>query len=1213
MRDLDKTREQLTEELMILRKRLEELRGAESVTIKSRERIEKLTECFLKFGPDPDENINHLVSLCGEALEATCALFNRLEGGMLCSIGTWKAPSGYVPKDKPDGHICYDVIKQEKDAPFIVRNLPDTKYAHTDPNVMKYGLKTYIGFPVKSGDLYIGSLCLVYQTDLVPTEDDIEFIKIVASAIGIEERRRKAREELKVSEENYRTLAEAARDFIFMIDRDLKVQYINHFAAEQFGARPSDLIGEPFDELFTHEVAEHQKKAIMSVLTTGKGISMEENFTLGNKTLWLNTLLAPIKGADDNVTAVLGISRDVTARREAEEKLKESELKFRTLTESAPIMITIIKGMSLVYTNSRFRQTLGYTEEEISRMTFPEMVHPDYRSMVVERAKKRIKGEEVPSHYEFRYLTKTGEERWVDFTSSLINISGEIVIMASGYDITERKIAEEAIAKREDQLEILSRTSVHINAVLEIPQILRTVVGAAMEVVGAEGGAAGLYENGKMIFTEYNKAGKINAFEHVVKEGEGVPGIVMKTMKMYMTNDALHDSHVSQERRSKLEFRNIINVPIMSRKGELLGCIEIYNKENNQPFDIQDMSMMQGLSASAAVALENAHTLIERRRAEAALQESIAERRLTEEQLSYRLEFEKLITKISTNFINMATEDIDDGLCKALKEIGEFAGMDRSNIFLISEDGKNASLTHEWCAKETYSEMKGTKPIPMENFPEFSRRIHKFETVYAPKVEDLPSIASSEKRWLTKRGVKATIHVPMVYGGSLVGILCFDSIKVEKEWAVENIALLKIAGEIFTNALERKWGREKLEALNEELTESNRKMRQLALKDSHTGLYNHQYLSEVIEAELYRAKRYASPLSIIMIDIDYFKSINDVYGHQFGDLVLKQFARQLQRLVRKYDVIARFGGEEFVIMTPGTDLTRAMLLSQRILDAINLYNFGNKEHSVKLKLSISVVSYPEDRAIKGVDLINLADNILNKVKERGGNRVYSSYDIYKEKKQAKPLAKESKSTRLLKNRIDQLTKKGNQSLMEAIFAFAKALELKDHYTGEHVENTVRYATDLARAMNLNKEDVEVIREAAILHDLGKIAISDKILHKRAKLSAKEFEEIKKHPQIGADIIRPIQFLHPIVPLIFYHHERWDGRGYPNGLKGDDIPVGARIIAVSDVYQALTSDRPYRKAFSKKKAIEIIKAGAGTQFDPKIVDTFLKILKKRKGR
>jgi HD-GYP domain-containing protein (c-di-GMP phosphodiesterase class II) len=257
-----------------------------------------------------------------------------------------------------------------------------------------------------------------------------------------------------------------------------------------------------------------------------------------------------------------------------------------------------------------------------------------------------------------------------------------------------------------------------------------------------------------------------------------------------------------------------------------------------------------------------------------------------------------------------------------------------------------------------------------------------------------------------------------------------------------------------------------------------------------------------------------------------------------------------------------------------------------------------------------VSSYPESGIARGMDLINSADKILTKVKAAGGNRVFSTYEV-SGKKTVITEGVEPTDVRFLKEKIDKLNKSGKQSLVEFIFAFAKTIELKDHYTGEHVENTVHYSTELAKRLHLPQDEIENIREASVLHDLGKIGISDQILHKKSKLTKKEFDVIKKHPQIAADIIRPIQFMHDIIPLILYHHERWDGKGYPAGLKGEEIPVGARIISVSDVYQALTSNRPYRKAFSKKAAVDIIKKGAGTQFDPNIVDIFIPMVLKEK--
>jgi putative nucleotidyltransferase with HDIG domain len=179
-----------------------------------------------------------------------------------------------------------------------------------------------------------------------------------------------------------------------------------------------------------------------------------------------------------------------------------------------------------------------------------------------------------------------------------------------------------------------------------------------------------------------------------------------------------------------------------------------------------------------------------------------------------------------------------------------------------------------------------------------------------------------------------------------------------------------------------------------------------------------------------------------------------------------------------------------------------------------------------------------------------------------------------------------------------------------IYGFARAIELKDSYTGRHVEDTAFIAEEIAKELKLPPSEIENIKRAAILHDLGKVGIDERILSKKGPLNENEKEIIKSHPWIAAEILREIHALRGSIPAILYHHERYDGKGYPLGLKGEDIPLGARIVAIADVYQALISDRPYRKAYSKREAIEIIKKDAGKKFDPKIVKIFLKIIKKR---
>ncbi len=590
---------------------------------------------------------------------------------------------------------------------------------------------------------------------------------------------------------------------------------------------------------------------------------------------------------------------------------------------------------------------------------------------------------------------------------------------------------------------------------------------------------------------------------------------------------------------------------------------------------------------------------------------NITERKKIEEKLKYKEGFKNIISNLSAKFINLNSEDMDSGINVALKEIGEFAGVDRSYIFLFYDNCCMMNNTHEWCAFGVEPQISRLKKIPTKKFPWVIDRIKKGQTVHVPCVAELPKQAQAEKdEWQTE-SIQSLINVPMLYQNQIIGFLGFDSVKEEKVWSEDIQSLLRIVAGMLANVIKRIQMDRDMKSLNKELLKTNIKLKQLALRDSLTNLYNHRYFAEAIEAEFMRAKRHSLPLSVIMLDVDYFKSINDVYGHQFGDLVLKQLAKQLTLMVRKYDTVIRFGGEEFIIITPGAGKDIALILAQRLLEVIKLNNFGDKTHKVKLKLSVAVACFPEDKIHKGCDFIGIAEYILNKVKESGGDRVYSLDSIGKGKLSGLKATEAEEDIKGLKDKLDKLTKRANQSLAEAIFAFAKTIDIKDHYTGEHVEKTVHYAMEIAKAKNLSEEEIEKIRQAAILHDLGKIGISERILLKRKGLTPKEYEEIKKHPQIGADILRPIHFFHAIIPLILHHHERWDGKGYPYGLKGEEIPLGARIIAIADTYEALTSDRRYRKACSQKEAISKIKKVSGTQFDQEIVKVFLDIIKKEK--
>ncbi len=236
--------------------------------------------------------------------------------------------------------------------------------------------------------------------------------------------------------------------------------------------------------------------------------------------------------------------------------------------------------------------------------------------------------------------------------------------------------------------------------------------------------------------------------------------------------------------------------------------------------------------------------------------------------------------------------------------------------------------------------------------------------------------------------------------------------------------------------------------------------------------------------------------------------------------------------------------------------------------------------------SIGLASYPADGVMSG-ELVTTADTALYYAKNTGGNRTYVSSKIFAEAE----AGVEPKNTR-----------KG--SGLSAVYALAAAVDAKDHYTYGHSRKVNTYSVVLAETIGLPSDEVSRISTAALLHDIGKIGVPDSILNKKGELDAQEWDAIKSHPRLGANIVGNVPDLSPCVGSILYHHERWDGTGYPEGLRGKTIPLGARILAIADAFAAMASARPYRTALPDEEALERLKQGAGNQFDPELVQAFV---------
>ena len=396
--------------------------------------------------------------------------------------------------------------------------------------------------------------------------------------------------------------------------------------------------------------------------------------------------------------------------------------------------------------------------------------------------------------------------------------------------------------------------------------------------------------------------------------------------------------------------------------------------------------------------------------------------------------------------------------------------------------------------------------------------------------------------------------------------------------------------------------------LEEELVKNKRKIEEILLVDPVTHCYNWRYFFDRAIQEFSRARRHLYNLSFVGLDIDNFRQINEVYGVKAGDAVLKQFVESLKYSIRKEDIIIRWRSDEFFIIFPYFSQMDAYQSIRRIRKKIASKKFKYKNLKIALKFRIAIVSYPENNVFSPRDVANALEECLAKAKEKTGQQVV----CYPESSDA-VVRRERGSSSIdeLKSKIDQLNNLLTRDVLEMIYGFAKAIEAKDSSTGKHVEYTSLIAREIASELNLPPSEVEKVEHAAILHDLGKVGIDESILCKKGPLTADERKIVNTHPLIATEILRGIHALRGAIPAILYHHERWDGKGYPMGLKGEEIPLNARIVAVADVYQALISDRPYRKAFSKKVAVEIIKQESGTHFDPKIVKVFLKVIKRIK--
>lgn len=387
--------------------------------------------------------------------------------------------------------------------------------------------------------------------------------------------------------------------------------------------------------------------------------------------------------------------------------------------------------------------------------------------------------------------------------------------------------------------------------------------------------------------------------------------------------------------------------------------------------------------------------------------------------------------------------------------------------------------------------------------------------------------------------------------------------------------------------------------------------------DTLTSLYNHRGFQEILANELAKAKDNDKPLSVVMFDVNNISKINRELGHAKGDEVIKTIADKISQNIRATDSAGRYGGDEIAVIMPDTDTKDAKYLAEYITYCLSCCFVDDVG---PIKVSVGISTYPEC-TIDQEKLLILAEQAMfisqAKGYKEGMSAIISSsdfnfWDDVALNSFAEVLAKRHSQIGI--NFEEELVHKFNQEeivnhnhLMEMVTSLAGAIDAKDPYTKGHSTSVSRYAEALARAVNLPEHEVERIKIGALLHDVGKIGIPENVLKKPGKLDNDEWEIMKQHPTIGAEkVLAPNEALRDLIPIVKYHHERLDGKGYPEQLKGNEIPLAARIVSVADAYHALVSDRPYRKGMPIEKACAILKEGAGIQWDADLVRQFISI-------
>ncbi len=613
--------------------------------------------------------------------------------------------------------------------------------------------------------------------------------------------------------------------------------------------------------------------------------------------------------------------------------------------------------------------------------------------------------------------------------------------------------------------------------------------------------------------------------------------------KKYLTKEnlAILPSFLSlwPQEREEIDSKNISMFIPLISRERLIAVLVLGEKRSGR-YSLGELNIVEDVTSRVAVSMEKEY-----------LREQLRER---EEELSV----------INNSSVILASSlDIQEIFGSFIEELKKVVDVSWATIVLIDED----EFVCVALSSPDISAYQIGDRVPME-------RTGTAWVVSQKKPFVEPDLAMERyfttSEFFYEHGLRSTAYLPLIAKGKIIGSFILGS-KTPHAFSQRHIRLLEqLASQI---------------AMPLENSQLYARAEKKARVDELTGLYNRRSLDEMIDSEISRHGRYGGAFSLAILDLDSLKSYNDTYGHLAGDGLLKTVGSNIKAAVRTADYAFRYGGDEFAVLLPQTSIDDALMVLERVREKI-----GNGVDSSKINVtaSVGVACWPDD-GISHTDIIASADVTLYRAKRNGRNQTLCA---------SGPLSGLTNN-----GTAAQSGNNMDSKLSGVINSFAEMVDSRSYYTTKHSKKVANYALALAKVLGFDKEETLRVETCALLHDVGKIAISNEILNKPGELSEKEWEIIKTHSTLGADMIKQIPQLAYCIEPIRHHHEKFDGTGYPDGQKGEDIPIISRILAIANEFAVMTSDRSYSETITHENALEEIKRRAGTYFDPYLVERF----------